>query len=486
MLSNNEVYELITKWTSKNRPFFISRFGDGEGLFAFWEWNYPKYYRKACMKHWGEIPPKAIQKTISDNILNTYLNCDIAGLPYNMEGKLWKKTLASFLNYSPPGLSCSMEIHIDLIRSGFIDQLIKSKRIFYIASRDIDKFLYENEASKVNKILISPQYKFEKTKPKIKFFNQVKSIEQQVEKLDLTEWICLLGVGVAGKHLGILMRSRGGMVIDLGSVFDLWAGIDSRGWIKKYKLFDDMTTQERLANWLAAKKQDYKTGVQLFIDLNIDIKKIPFLQSGSGRIQQTILTRQLEQYARVKNIKPKKYKERPALKVKREKLKSQQPPKAVSGSSNKPIYQRPLIDINPSVKFDKLPVELQKLFKENSSMSNEMKTLHAELKNIQDDPSKEKRRKELARGIVERQKKTRTNWEIIDKWWNSRNDKVVSDKSPEQKAAEEAIKKDRRIKANLNYLRRYKDTDKERQKKELAKRMKELDQWGVNYEELIK
>jgi len=379
-----------------------------------------------------------------------------------------------------------MEIHIDIVLSGFLERYIKGKKVFYISCRNVDKYLEEKGAAEINKILISPQHKFESVKPETKFYKEVESVEKEINRMDLTGWVCLLGAGVAGNHLGILMRSQGGMVIDIGSVFDLWAGKDSRGWIKKYKPFNNMKTTEKLATWLATKNRDYKTGIQLFIDLNIDVKKVPFLQSGSGKIQRTILTRQLDHYARVKNIKPRIFKEKSPATTARKKLKSQQMPKAVSKKTAEPLYQRPLIDTNPSVKFDELPANLQELFKENSRLRGEMKTLHAELKNIQDDPQKEERRRELARGITDRQKTARANWEAIDKWWNSRNDEKPSGKSPEEKAAEEALKRDKRIKANLNYLRRYKNTGKEKQKNEIAKRKKELDEWGVSYEELVR
>jgi hypothetical protein len=248
-----------------------------------------------------------------------------------------------------------------------------------------------------------------------------------------------------------------------------------------------MTTQQKLANWLATKKLDYKTGVQIFIDLNIDVKKVDFFSSGSDKIHQNILFRQLENYARVHKIKPKIFIEKPPVHQKRDKLKAQQKPKAVQDQTTSKI-ERPLIDTNPSVKFDELPADLQELFKENSNKNAEIKTMHAELKLIQEDPDKEERRKYLAQGIIENQKVIRANWDTIDKWWNSRNSDETKDenKSSEEKAAEEALKKEKRIRANLNYIRRYKNTTKPKQKEELAFRMKELDQWKINYEELLK
>jgi hypothetical protein len=117
-----------------------------------------------------------------------------------------------------------------------------------------------------------------------------------------------------------------------------------------------------------------------------------------------------------------------------------------------------------------------------------MKALHAELKFIQDDPKKEERRKELAEGIVERKEKSRANWNMIDAWWKNRDAEqpAQTEKTPEELAAEEALKKDKRIKANLNYIRRYKNTTKKKQKEELEARKKELDAWRVSYEELLK
>ncbi len=248
-----------------------------------------------------------------------------------------------------------------------------------------------------------------------------------------------------------------------------------------------MTTQKRLATWLATKNRNYKTGVQIFIDLNIDVKKLDFFSSGSDKIHQNILFRQLENYARVHKIKPRIYIEKPAVHQERVKLKSQQKPKAFQDQTTRKI-ERPLIDTNPSVKFDELPEDLQNLFKENSNRNAEIKTMHAELKLIQEDTDKEARRKSLAQGIIKHQKIIRANWDAIDKWWNSKKSDETSDqdKSPEEKAAEEALKKEKRIRANLNYIRRYKNTTKPKQKKELDFRMKQLDQWKINYEELLK
>jgi len=241
-----------------------------------------------------------------------------------------------------------------------------------------------------------------------------------------------------------------------------------------------MTAKKQLATWLASKKRDYKKGVQIFTDLNIDVNMVEFFQSGSGKVHHNILLRKLVNYARIHGIKPQVFAEKAPVHQKRGKLKSRQPPGAVKKQSDESI-ERPLIDTNPSVKFSELPLKYQQLFKENSTLNAEMKALHAELKQIQDLPGQE-RKQELARAIVDRKIQ-------IDAWWKDRdnrdNVKEPAKANPEEQAAAEALKRDKRIKANLNYIRRYKNTTKPKQKEELKKRMDELNKWEVNYEELL-
>lgn len=244
-----------------------------------------------------------------------------------------------------------------------------------------------------------------------------------------------------------------------------------------------MNVKQQLATWLATRKRDYKKGVQLFTDLNIDVKMVEFFHSGNGKVQYNILLRKLENYARIHGIKPQVFVAKAPMHQRRGKLKSQEPPGAEKKQGGEAI-ERPLIDTNPSVRFGDLPLKYQQLFKENSTLNAEMKALHAELKQLQDTPNQE-RRAELARGIVDRKVQARKNWDAIDAWWKNRDNVAEPAVSPEKQAAAEALKRDKRIKANLNYIRRYKHTTKPKQKEELETRMDELDKWEVSYEELL-
>jgi hypothetical protein len=50
-----------------------------------------------------------------------------------------------------------------------------------------------------------------------------------MQKIDCNNSLCLVGAGVVGKIYNIWFKRRGGVSLDIGSIFDLWAGRKTRG-----------------------------------------------------------------------------------------------------------------------------------------------------------------------------------------------------------------------------------------------------------------
>jgi hypothetical protein len=238
-----------------------------------------------------------------------------------------------------------------------------------------------------------------------------------------------------------------------------------------------MTPHEMLADWLAKKEKEYKKGVEIYTSLGIDIAKVKYFNSAAaGRMHMGILVRELDNYARKNSIKPKIYEAKKSVFIN-----TVNPATANETKHHKTTgIERPRIDRNPFVRREELPVNLQVLFDLNGKLTGEMKTFHAELKACGDGDDMQQRRAELAKMLVDAQNETRKNWDTIDTWWNDRKGKT-----PEELAAEQAIEKQNRITANLNYIRRYMLSKKPAQIAELEKRKTELDTWGVSYEKLI-
>jgi hypothetical protein len=237
-LPKEEIYNKLLSLKETKIPFCLLRFGDGEGLFAFPEWNMPELYAKVCLKHWGEVPDQSEKQIIAGNIQKAFIRCDMAGLPprvksfMDFESDLWIKTHRSFTSLHEHPSLMRMDIHMEMLQDNFLDKMIAGQDLFYISCRNVDELLIQKGAKSVQHLLISPQCKYEKNLPKEKLYRQIPAIEQQLKQTNLSKRICLLGAGVAGKHLGIILRDQGGMVLDIGSIFDYWAGVKSRTWIK--------------------------------------------------------------------------------------------------------------------------------------------------------------------------------------------------------------------------------------------------------------
>jgi hypothetical protein len=245
----------------------------------------------------------------------------------------------------------------------------------------------------------------------------------------------------------------------------------------------------QLSHWLYEKGRDYQAGVEIFKRLDIDSSKNAFLTDKKPTaFKINLLRKLLFDYARIYDIKPE-----PFVKVVhsaptgvQKQNTAPKPPKSLSAVSNLspaniPYKVKPVISKNPHIDYNLLPKDMQMLYDQCGELYNQQKSLHAILKTIKTDASKTEDRADLCKQIVDMQATIRTNWRTIDDWWLNR-DKVTEAK-PADAPGMSDLEKDKRIKANMNYLRRY-FYDKTKQD-EVAKRRKELDDWGVNYEKLL-
>ena len=238
-----------------------------------------------------------------------------------------------------------------------------------------------------------------------------------------------------------------------------------------------MEAKKKLAAWLHSNKRNYHEGVSIMKALGISVDNPKFFDvEKATKIHESILLRQLSEYARVNQVKPEPMQVVSEKVVKPQSTKTTIPIIVQSGK-----IERPKVDKNPVVRYEDLPVNLQVLFDENGKLQGEIKTLHEKLKLLKNKADAKDQRAKLARDIIQRQRKNRANWNEIDTWWAEQ--KVEQNQDPIELAKQEALEKDKRIKANLNYIRRF--HGREEKKAEVALRMKELDKWGVSYAKLI-
>ena len=242
-----------------------------------------------------------------------------------------------------------------------------------------------------------------------------------------------------------------------------------------------MSKHNALANYLAAEMKDYAKGVAIFKDLRVDPSADAYFDVEKPTpMHGNLLKKKLLNYARVNKVKP-------AVSP----LQQSNPAKTVHASVSDPKpaipvpagKQKLIVDTNPIVRMEDLPTKYQDMYREAGRMANEQKTFHAELKQLADsDDTTKERRAELSQMIVDSKKQAKALWAEIDAWWLENKDKTREQQIAES-AVTAAMEKEKRIKANKTYIQRNYGNGKKEE--EVAKRMKELDEWGIDYAEDI-
>jgi len=221
------------------RPVSIVRAGDGEKIVLESNKDLPSYHlciQSVMKRQMGYEPIMSDVEAVRQNLITAYGGADIIGLPMqkNLDNlnKHWRDVENVVKPLATTNKFCSTDIGYDLLYSGGLDQwLTGQKQVVYISCRDIDQQLKDRYGIKIVSSYIIP--------PEAKFTSGYEGERHYPDMFNKIEWWldaarckgvpCLVGAGVIGKIYTNWMRDRGGIAIDLGAVFDLWAGFSTRG-----------------------------------------------------------------------------------------------------------------------------------------------------------------------------------------------------------------------------------------------------------------
>jgi hypothetical protein len=222
-------------------PLSLIRYGDGEAMIL----NGLKDEEKldyVLTRQLGYLPSPWDKANIRSNLIMAYKDCDIIGVP--IENRFMEDP-ESFLARAANILSqavgdreieskdvTSIDIHSHMLENDFFDELLFRKpRLYYISCRNLDDQLKEKyRIQEVHSFIIAPEAKFTSGycgDPHYPY--QFDQIREWIATLPIEGTVCLVGAGVVGKIYNNWFRDLGGISIDIGSVFDSWAGKVTRG-----------------------------------------------------------------------------------------------------------------------------------------------------------------------------------------------------------------------------------------------------------------
>lgn len=234
-INNIELKKKVIEHLTEKIPFSITRIGDGEMVIID-----PKIDKKLTHhmlnRHLGYIPESNQQTKIKDNLTYTILNSDCLSLrkKYPDELKLWENIPRFYekLNLIDK-IYFDHDFHFYLMQDGNIDDILNVvKNLTIISSRDVTekiKIKYPNIET-ITYYKIPGEHMFEENKKVQPYFPEIyEKIYSEINQKDCSDNLLLLGGGYVGKRLGVLFKERGGVSLDIGSVFDFWVGKLTRG-----------------------------------------------------------------------------------------------------------------------------------------------------------------------------------------------------------------------------------------------------------------
>lgn len=238
----NQVLEKIIECLNTKTPFLALRYGDGEAILL-------KNKDKTAIEHiffrqLNEIPVKANVDKIRNNLIETLNNADLIGIPtkYHLRiGGYWTESLDIMKEFCLVKTTNfgSIDFHYEFLRkwetkeSCYDKLLANTKELFIISCRDLAKgFSKRFNIENVTILQVPPEMMFEEKKfvGKKHYPDRFQEICQIIENLgDLKGKLLLYGAGFVGKIYGLNWKNRGGVAVDIGSVFDVLAGKNTRG-----------------------------------------------------------------------------------------------------------------------------------------------------------------------------------------------------------------------------------------------------------------
>jgi hypothetical protein len=264
-----------------------------------------------------------------------------------------------------------------------------------------------------------------------------------------------------------------------------------------------MTLQE----WLSDSERDYVAGLDLYNEHKRDRKHDAFLNvNNPDKIRIELLFRKLLKILKIKEANG-EYDEAGALhsapikKVQPITFNEPEPPVQTPETLK---YNKPYINRLLTLNFTDLQFSDKMIFNNdegyflkkkglmirNGNIEQEMRSLHTKVKSIDADIKFNEDRKKLMQKLAALDDEKADNWEVIDNWEETQEEKVKADLNDVQKSIERV----NLIKANENFIYRAErdlpgmpeTTEEEKKKKlskmaEVARRKEELREMGVPY-----
>ena len=122
-------------------------------------------------------------------------------------------------------------VHLAIAKSPILFELLReADRVWLITGRNVEAALSKRIGREVSVMRIPAEQKFSETTPSEPHFTMIfNRVKEQIRNEVQTGDVVLVGAGILGKIYCSLAKDQRAVALDIGSVFDAWEGLNTRG-----------------------------------------------------------------------------------------------------------------------------------------------------------------------------------------------------------------------------------------------------------------
>lgn len=270
--NTTQLLELLSSAIRDRTPFSMIRLGDGEGrFFAFpallsrekilsqaLRYQFGSEAIHQITTRWGDVAPHIAADEIRELIRTAALTADVIGVPAPIHLAISKDIPEQSLDAKLAFLMASIGTESNLIRlgphrvfdtyvfrafskKGYFDKILSGlPHVTIICHTDISSILAGRYGiEEVRHVAIPGHASFARNAVQCHYPDGYKRIAETLQ-VPYPGAVFLVGAGYLGKHYCNVIKSRGGIAIDIGSIFDSWIGDGRPAAVADSELFDDI------------------------------------------------------------------------------------------------------------------------------------------------------------------------------------------------------------------------------------------------------
>ncbi|SFL03063.1 hypothetical protein SAMN04488125_107200 [Methylorubrum salsuginis] len=232
-ISDDEAVAEVKQAIEAKKPFSLLRIGDGEGYVLGFDDTTTTDEIEKITRFWfghNKISPTDV-RNIRAGLVSAIRSADVIGMHFqsNIGNKFGmpRRHVSEYLLWNGYAKFCSANVHHNTLYEDRFDEILSNQDfVGLITPRAVEPFVRERfNVGRVITYFVPEEVRYAEDKEKVDahYPDVFAKISKEIS-VPYQGAIFLVGAGVLGKLYCDTIKKKGGIAIDIGGVFDIWAG----------------------------------------------------------------------------------------------------------------------------------------------------------------------------------------------------------------------------------------------------------------------